>query len=126
MSQLIDEDLTREIIGGAIEVHRHWGPGLYEEVYERSLARELVMRGLIVDRQVPAELMYKGEAVGDSLRVDLMVAKKVIVEVKAVVEILPIHEAQVLTYLRLTGCKVGLLFNFNVVIMTQGLRRFVV
>ena len=121
-----ESELTAEIIGGAIEVHKHWGPGLYEEVYERSLYRELQLRDVAFESQVKVPLIYKGERVGDDLRLDLLVQEKVVVELKAVGALEPIHEAQLLTYMKLTGCKVGLLINFNVPLLKQGIKRMVV
>jgi GxxExxY protein len=117
--------MTEAILGAAIEVHRYWGPGLYEEVYERSLCRELQLRRIEFDNQVNMPLLYKEEPVGDALRLDLWVEKKVVVEVKAVSDLLPVHEAQVLTYMRLTNSRVGLLVNFNVKLLKDGWRRFV-
>jgi len=122
---MISEALTEQIIGGAIKVHRHWGPGLYEEVYERSLCRELELRNVGFDSQLELPLVYKGETVGDGLRLDLWVEKQVVVELKAVAELLPIHEAQLLTYMKLTGSRVGLLINFNVPVLKAGIRRLV-
>ncbi|MCK5806239.1 MAG: GxxExxY protein [Lentisphaeria bacterium] len=122
---MIHEEVTRQIIGDAIEVHRHWGPGLYEEIYERSLCRELTLRNLDFDNQLAVPLVYKGEAVGDNLRLDLWVEKTMIVELKAVAELLPIHEAQLLTYMKLTKSRVGLLVSFNVPVLKQGIRRLV-
>jgi len=122
---MIDEQLTEKIIGGAIEVHKHWGPGLYEEIYERSLCREMTIRGLKYATQVRLPLVYKGERIGDDLRLDLIVEDKVIVEVKAVAELLPVHVAQLLTYMKLTGCRVGLLINFNVAVLKKGIKRLV-
>ncbi|MBU1694395.1 MAG: GxxExxY protein [Verrucomicrobia bacterium] len=122
---LIEEKLTEAILGAAIEVHRYWGPGLYEEVYERSLCRELQLRHIEFDNQVNIPLLYKDEPVGDALRLDLWVEKKVVFEVKAVSDLLPVHEAQVLTYMRLTNSRVGLLVNFNVKLLKDGWRRFV-
>lgn len=122
---MINEALTEQIIGGAIEVHRHWGPGLYEEVYERSLCRELQLRKIAFERQLEIPLVYKGETVGEDLRLDLWVEKQVVVELKAVAELLAIHEAQLLTYMKLTGSGVGLLINFNVPVLKQGIRRLV-
>jgi len=123
---MLEEELTRRIIGGAIKVHQHWGPGLYEEIYERSLARELRLEGLQVECQISLPLIYRGETIGDSLRVDLFVEKCVVVEVKAVSELKPIHESQVLTYLRLTGCRVGLLINFDQQKLLDGVKRLIV
>jgi len=117
--------LTEQIIGGAIEVHKHWGPGLYEEIYERSLRHELRLREVTFESQVKLPLLYKGERVGDDLRLDLIVQDKVVVELKAVKALEPVHRAQLLTYMRLTGCKVGLLINFNVPVLKQGIERLV-
>ena len=122
---MIESDLTEQIIGAAIEVHKHWGPGLYEEVYERSMCHELHLRNIAFDNQVKLPLVYKGENVGDDLRLDLIVQAKVVVELKAVKELEPIHEALLLTYMKLTGCRVGLLINFNVSILKQGIKRMV-
>jgi GxxExxY protein len=120
---LIEETLTEQIIGAAIEVHKYWGPGLYEEIYERSLCHELQLRNVAFEKQVGLPLIYKGERVGDDLRLDLIVQGKVVVELKAINELESIHEAQLLTYMKLTGCKVGLLVNFNVPVLKQGIKR---
>jgi len=122
---MIEEELTQQIIGGAIEVHKHWGPGLYEDVYERSMHRELNLRQIPFESQLNIPLIYKNEKVGDDLRLDLIVDHKVVVELKAVNELLPVHEAQLLTYMKLTGCRVGLLINFNVTVLKQGIKRLV-
>ena len=122
---MIESDLTEQIIGAAIEVHKHWGPGLYEEIYERSLCHELRLHKVAFESQVNLPLLYKGERVGDDLRLDLIVEGKVVVELKAVKALEPIHEAQLLTYMKLTGCKVGLLINFNVSVLKQGIKRMV-
>ena len=122
---MIESALTEQIIGGAIEVHKHWGPGLYEEIYERSLCHELRLRKVTFESQLKLPLLYKGARVGEDLRLDLIIEGKVIVELKAVKTLEPIHEAQLLTYMRLTGCKVGLLINFNVPVLTQGIKRMV-
>jgi len=122
---MLNEALTEQIIGGAIEVHRHWGPGLYEEIYERSLCWELQLRSIGFEDQLAIPLIYKGKSVGDDLRLDLWVEKQVVVELKAVTELLPIHDAQLLTYMKLTGSRVGLLINFNVPVLKQGIRRLV-
>jgi GxxExxY protein len=119
---MIEEELTEQIIGGAIDVHKHWGPGLYEEIYERSLCHELALRGLSLENQCTMPLIYKGVKVGDDMRLDLLVERKVVVELKAVRELLPVHEAQLLTYMKLTSSKVGLLINFNVEILREGIR----
>lgn len=120
---LIEEALTEQIIGAAIEVHKYWGPGLYEEIYERSLCRELRMRNLDFESQTPLPLIYKEERVGEDLRLDLIVQGKVVVEMKSIKELEPIHEAQLLTYMKLSKCRVGLLINFNVTVLKNGIKR---
>jgi GxxExxY protein len=122
---LIDEKLTSLVIGAAIEVHRYWGPGLYEEIYERSLCEELKQRNIQFENQLSIPLLYKDIRVGEDLRLDLLIKRQVVVEIKAVTELLPVHESQVLTYMRLTKCHLGLLLNFNVATMKQGIRRFI-
>jgi len=96
---------------------------LYEDIYERSLCHELQLRNVAFEKQVGIPLIYKGGRVGDDLRLDLIVQGKVVVELKAVNELESIHEAQLLTYMKLTGCKVGLLINFNVAVLKQGIKR---
>lgn len=118
-------DLTEKIIGAAIEVHNYWGPGLLENIYEKSLAHELMLRGLHVERQVHLNLKYKDLDLGDEFALDLIVDGKVVVELKVVKELNPIHEAQLITYMKLTDCKVGLLINFNVLKLKDGIRRIV-
>jgi GxxExxY protein len=118
-----DSDVTEVIIGGAIEVHRALGPGLLESVYEECLAMELRLRGMRFERQRPVSLEYKGHRLGVDLRIDLLVEDAVIVELKAVEKLSPIHDAQLLTYLRLTRRSLGLLINFNVPLLKDGLRR---
>ncbi len=122
---MLEQELTEKIIGAAIEVHKHWGPGLYEEIYERSLCRELQLRGLSFEQQLRIPLIYKEFNVGDDLKLDVWVERKVIVENKHVKELLPVHEAQLLTYLKLTNCHVGLLINFNVTVLKNGIKRIV-
>lgn len=121
-----EKELTEKIIRAAIEVHKYWGPGLIESVYERSLARELELCGFKYRQQVDLPLEYKGVQVGDGLRLDLIVEGKVVVELKVVKDFDPVHEAQLLTYMRITGCKVGLLINFNKSTLKEGLKRFVI
>jgi GxxExxY protein len=116
-------NLTREIIGAAIEVHRVLGPGLLESAYHNCLARELDIRGIRFKYKWPLPLEYKGLRLPKGYEMDLLVADCVIVEVKSVVTLAPIHEAQLLTYLRLTNLKVGLLTNFNEVVLKNGIRR---
>lgn len=122
---MIEKELTEQIIGAAMEVHSYWGPGLLESIYESSLAHELASRNLQCQKQVPLNLDYKGLPLDDDYRLDLMVEGKVIVEVKAVQQLAPIHEAQLLTYVKLTKCKVGLLVNFNVLKLKDGIKRMV-
>ena len=122
---MIEDELTEQIIGAAIEVHKHWGPGLYEEIYERSMCVELRLRHLSFENQMSLPLIYKGERVGADLRLDFVVQHKVVVELKAVAQLEAIHEAQLLTYMKLTKCRVGLLINFNVPTLKQGLKRMV-
>ncbi|MBI4951785.1 MAG: GxxExxY protein [Myxococcales bacterium] len=117
------EDGSDELIAACIEVHRHVGPGLLESVYEQCLAHELALRGLRVERQRVLPVTYKGVVLEHGHRLDLVVEEKIIVEVKAVERLLPVHEAQVITYLKLTGLATALLVNFNVAALWQGLRR---
>jgi GxxExxY protein len=111
------------VIGAAIEVHRVVGSGLLESVYEMALCRELWLRGIEFKRQVPVPMRYKGASLGCDIRLDLLVQRCVIVEVKAVEKLLPIHRAQLLTYLKLQNLWLGLLVNFNVELLRDGVRR---
>ena len=120
---LRDEKLTWQIIGAAIEVHKHLGPGLLESVYQVSLARELALRGIPFRREVNIPVQYKGEALDANFRADFIVANRVILELKAIEKLLPIHEAQLLTYMKLASCSVGLLINFNVPVLKKGIIR---
>jgi len=115
--------LTEQIIGAAIEVHRAFGPGLLESVYQDCMAVELKLRGLLFEPQKPVALEYKGNPVGTELKIDLLVADLVVVELKSVAILLPVHEAQLLTYLKLTKCPIGLLINFSVPVLKQGVKR---
>lgn len=117
--------LTEDIIGAAIEVHRTLGSGLLESAYELALERELQLRRLQVQRQVPVKVSYKGCDLGDAFRIDMLVQQVVVLEVKAVDEIQKIHKAQLLTYLRLSGCRVGLILNFHASVMKDGISRIV-
>ncbi len=123
---LYEKELTEQVIGAAIEVHRELGPGLLESAYQACLAREFSLRQLAFEQEKPLLLEYKGIRVECGYRLDFVVAGKVIVELKAVDEIQPIHEAQLLTYLKITGCRIGLLINFNVPVLKQGIKRRVV
>jgi GxxExxY protein len=117
--------ITRSIIGAAIEVHRALGPGLLESAYEACLVFELAQRGHRLEQQRPLPVVYKGVTLDCGYRLDLLVDDCVIVEIKSVERLLPIHEAQVLSYLKLSGCKVGLLINFNELVLKNGIRRVV-
>jgi GxxExxY protein len=120
---LLHGTITDAIIGAAIEVHRELGPGLMESAYEACLAFELASHGLTVARQVELPVRYKGQRVDCGFRIDMVVEGVVILELKAVDKIVPIHESQLFTYLRLSGMRVGLLLNFNVLRMTDGIVR---
>ena len=117
--------ITQKVIGAAIEVHRALGPGLLESSYEACLAFELAQSGLKVEQQKSLPLVYKQVKLDCGYRLDLLVDGTVIVEIKAVDSLAPIHEAQLMSYLKLSGCRVGLLINFNVRRLKDGLRRFV-
>lgn len=120
------DPLTEKIIGAAIEVHRNLGPGLLESVYETCLAYELRQMGLVVECQVALPVLYKDVKLEAGFRIDLLVEGRVLVELKAVEKIIPLHERQVLTYMRLSGMKTGLLLNFNVFLMKDGIQRMVI
>lgn len=116
-------EITRDIISAGISVHRALGPGLLESAYQKCMYQELTVRGVPFEREVPLPLEYRGVRLDCGYRLDLLVARRVVVEVKAIEAIAPIHEAQLITYLRLGGWNVGLLMNFNVVILKDGIRR---
>ena len=120
-----EDKFSKEIIGAAIEVHRHLGPGLLESAYEECMSHELNLRGLSFERQKPLVLTYKGKNLDCGYRLDLVVEGLVILEFKAVDRIEPIHEAQLLTYLKLSDLKLGILINFNVPILKNGMKRLV-
>ena len=115
--------LTGQVIGACIEVHRCLGPGLLESVYEEALCYELSRRCIRFVRQRSVPIRYKGIALSGAYRLDLLVEDRIIVEIKAVEQLLPIHSVQLLTYLKLTGCAFGLLVNFNVAALKHGIRR---
>ena len=117
------KELTQEIIGAAIEVHRALGPGLLESAYEECLCYELEIRGCAYRRQVELPLTYKGIKLDCGYRLDVVVEATVLLELKCVERLLPIHDAQLMTYLRLSGIKIGLLMNFNVPVMRDGIVR---
>ncbi len=118
-------ELTGKIIGAAIEVHKQLGPGMLESAYEECLCYELFLCGLKVERQKPIPVVYKEIKLDCGYRTDLLVENEVIVELKAQDAILPVHEAQILTYLRFANKKIGLLINFNVTVLKNGIRRFI-
>ncbi len=118
-------DLSKQIIGAAIEVHRHLGPGLLESAYQVCLCRELELRGIPFEPQVYMPLEYKGVLVEKAYRIDLLVSGHVVVELKSLDRLDPIHEAQLLTYLRLSERWLGLLINFNVPVLKDGIKRMV-
>ena len=122
---MTENEISEKIIGAAIEVHKLLGPGLLESAYEMSLERELNLRGLNVKRQVNLPLVYKDVKCDIGYRIDLLVEDKVIVEIKSVELINDVHIAQTLTYLKLTKCKLGLLINFNVALLKNGIKRLV-
>ena len=117
--------ITKEIISAAIEVHKQLGPGMLESAYEECLCYELSLRGLKVERQKPIPVVYKEIKLDCGYRADLLVENEVVVELKAQDVILPVHEAQILTYLRFANKKIGLLINFNVTVLKNGIRRFI-
>jgi GxxExxY protein len=120
-----DTELTHLIIGAAIEIHRTLGPGLLESVYEECLAKEFSLRGIPYERQKPIPLIYKDLKLECGYRLDFLVSRRVVVELKSIEAIAPIHESVMLTYLRLSGSLLGLLINFNVPILKDGIRRYV-
>ncbi|MHB0924780.1 MAG: GxxExxY protein [Bellilinea sp.] len=122
---LYNESLTKNIIGAAIEVHKTLGPALLESAYQACLARELSLMNIPFEQELNLPVEYKGVKVDCGYRIDFVVDKSTVVELKAVAEILPVHKAQLLTYLKLTGIKTGLLINFNVPILTRGITRMV-
>jgi GxxExxY protein len=120
---MTENEIATIVIGQAIEVHKHLGPGLLESPYEECLFFRLIKAGLYIEKQKPIPLIFEGVKMDCGFRCDLMVEKKVIVEVKAIEMIAPIHISQVITYLKLTDTKLGLLINFNVVKLKDGVRR---
>ena len=120
-----NQDLTRAIIGAAIDIHRTLGPGLLEAVYEECLAKEFLLRSIPFERQKPIPLVYKDLKLECGYRLDFLVDRRVVLELKSIDAIAPIHETVMLTYLRLSGVSIGLLINFNVPILKDGIRRYV-
>jgi GxxExxY protein len=119
-SKLLHEDLTGRVIGAAIEVHRALAPGLLESAYEECLCYEFNLRSIAFRRQVPLPVEYKGTKLDCGYRLDLIVEDTVILELKCIEHLLPVHEAQLLTYLKMTGKRVGLIINFNVATLVRG------
>lgn len=115
--------LTESIIGAAIEVHRALGPGLLESMYAECLCHELSLRGHAFRREVEFPIVYKDVRLANPFRVDLIIENQVLIELKSVSEVTPVHEAQLLTYLRLSGIRLGLLINFNVAVLRDGITR---
>ena len=118
-----DDIVTGLIIGAAIDVHKALGPGLLESAYSSALAHELTLRKIPFEREKPISVFYKGSCLDIGFRLDFLVMNQIVVEIKSVQAIAPIHRAQVLNYLKLTGCKLGLLLNFNVVLLRDGIKR---
>ena len=116
--------ITEIIIGRAIVVHRELGPGLLESAYEECLAYELLQAGLFVERQVPIPVVYKGVKLDCGYRIDILVERKVVVELKTVDLLMPVHEAQIMTHLKFAKKEIGLLINFNVTLLKNGLKRY--
>jgi GxxExxY protein len=119
------DDLSNKVIGCALEVHRHLGPGLLESAYAQCVAHELSIAGIPFELERPIPVNYKGKRLDCGFRADIMVDDSLIVELKSVQELLPIHEAQLLTYMKLAGVRIGLLMNFNVRVLKDGLKRMV-
>ncbi len=122
---MTENEISKILIGCAISVHKELGPGLLESTYEACLEYELVQRGLNVKRQLALPVKYKGQLIDAGYRIDLLVEDKVIVELKSVDDLTRVHEAQVITYLKLSGIKLGFLMNFNELVLTRGIKRFV-
>ena len=119
------DKLSEKVIGCAIEVHRHLGPGLLESPYEQCLARELSINQISFELQCPLPVMYKGLRLDCGYRVDILIEKQLIVELKAVAKLLSVYEAQILTYMKLSEISIGLLINFNEELLKNGIKRFV-
>jgi GxxExxY protein len=121
----MSDGLTEQIIGIAIAVHRELGPGLLESTYEACMAYEMMERSLPFVRQKPLSVVYKNKKINAGYRIDFLVADSIIVEIKSIEKLDAIHAAQILTYLKLSGCRIGLLINFNVPLLKDGIRRYV-
>lgn len=124
--ELLHKELTGKIVESAITVHKSLGPGLLESAYEECLHYELITNGLSLLKQVPMPLVYKEKKLDIGYRIDLLVEEKVIIEVKSVDALIPVHMAQLMTYLKLSGCRIGLLINFNVTFLKDGIKRVII
>lgn len=122
----VDEDLAKDVVDAAFNVHAALGPGLLESAYEHCLTLELVERGHNIQKQVTLPVFYRGKKLDAGYRLDLLVCNRLVIEIKAASELLPIHHAQLLTYLRLSGCRIGFLINFNSILFRDGIKRLVV
>lgn len=120
---LYRDDGTREVIAAALEVHRCLGPGLLESAYEECLCHELDLRGIQYERQKPLPVAYKGKNLDCGYRLDVVVEERIVLELKSVDKLLPIHQAQLMSYLRLSGIKTGLIINFNSTLIKEGIKR---
>jgi GxxExxY protein len=120
-----EDSIARQVVGAAVTVHKFLGPGLLESVYEQCLARELGVCGLAVERQVAVPVIYRGIRIDTGFRMDLVVNRSIVLEIKASENVLPVHKAQLLTYLKLSGHRLGLLINFNVMRIRDGIHRLV-
>jgi len=120
-----EEEIGKAVIGAALRIHKELGPGLLEKVYEVCLSHELKKLGYLVDRQVEVPIKYDGITFDEGLRLDLLIERKVIIEIKAVDEINPVWQAQILSHLKLTGLRLGYLINFNVPLIKQGIKRII-
>lgn len=125
MNKVAYELLGKEIFLSALEVHKNLGPGLLESVYEFALIREFQLRNIRAGHQVKIPLYYKGEETGKCFFVDILLEEEIIIEIKAVEQLLPVHKAQLLSYMKLTGKRMGFLINFNVVLLKEGFKRMV-
>ena len=119
------DQIASQVVDAAYKIHKVFGPGLLENAYELCLVRELKKRGLKVESQIPVPLVFDGEVLDTAFRIDLLVQEQLIVELKAVEKIIPLHEAQILTYLKITNRRLGLLINFNVPLIKDGIKRII-
>ena len=125
MATIKNDPLSYKVIGCALEVYKTLGPGLLEKVYQKALMKELELKGLKAEMEVPISIVYKGDEIGEGLRLDILVENQLIIELKSVEELNPVHYKQLTSYLKLTGKKVGLLINFNVDDLMDGIHRIV-